>query len=506
MPAKSPSEIARETLKLLAARRLAPTPENYRNLYDEVAGQTSTPPFPSLQLRLILRVLPAQTPGQKKLLGQLENAITQQDWSLLQNVLVGYANLGLSPVAGIATQEAYSDQLPASLTQVLARLVDNTLPALGEDDPKVKEMAVELSAFLRTGAIDLPSVESKLNNFSHRLSFAAEDQATIRTTLLQLLHLLFENIATLSTEDQWLHGQVEVLKAVTTPPLTLRQLDDVQQRMKDVIFKQSEARQRAVEAQSQMRELLATFIERLAQMDQSSSAYQEQLEECAERMGQATQIQDIMPLLEEVMTATRAMAQSSRISRGELQELRERVEAKHAEIEILRQELDRASAMARHDPLTNSLNRKGLDEALAREIARAQRIDSPLCLALLDIDNFKMINDRLGHAVGDQALVHLANVTRQVMRPQDQLARYGGEEFVILLPDTQLDSGVEAMRRLQRELTTRYFLQAEERLLITFSAGVTQVHGIEDAEAALQRADEGMYLAKRSGKNRVVGT
>ena len=83
------------------------------------------------------------------------------------------------------------------------------------------------------------------------------------------------------------------------------------------------------------------------------------------------------------------------------------------------------------------------------------------------------------------------------------MARYGGEEFVILLPDTALQNGVEAMQRLQRELTKRLFLQNNERLLITFSAGVAQLEIDETADNAVRRADEAMYLAKRAGKNRV---
>ncbi len=91
------------------------------------------------------------------------------------------------------------------------------------------------------------------------------------------------------------------------------------------------------------------------------------------------------------------------------------------------------------------------------------------------------------------------------MRPVDTLARYGGEEFVILMPDTHLDEGVETMRRLQRELTRNFFLAGNEKLLITFSAGVAQLSADEAGDDAIQRADQAMYLAKRSGKNRVMG-
>jgi diguanylate cyclase len=91
------------------------------------------------------------------------------------------------------------------------------------------------------------------------------------------------------------------------------------------------------------------------------------------------------------------------------------------------------------------------------------------------------------------------------MRPQDTLARFGGEEFVFLLPDTALDQGIEAMTRLQRELTKRFFLAGNEKVLITFSAGVAQMNAEESGMDAIRRADQAMYLAKRAGKNRVLG-
>jgi len=187
-----------------------------------------------------------------------------------------------------------------------------------------------------------------------------------------------------------------------------------------------------------------------------------------------------------------------------LQTMKKRAESTEAEIAKLHQELDRVSAQARHDPLTGALNRQGLDEAVNREVAKVKRQDTPLSVALLDIDNFKKLNDSLGHATGDVALTHLATVTREVMRPQDTLARYGGEEFVILMPDTALENGVEAMVRLQRELTKRFFLAGTEKVLITFSAGVAQLAPGETGPEAIKRADQAMYLAKRAGKNRVL--
>ena len=520
MAEKLPSEIARETLKQLALRRLAPTPDNYRTLYDEISGNTTPAPFPEGSLRQILRVIPGQTPVQKRLLAQFETAVAQHDWSILQSALVGYAKLGAgasvasidaapsaaptAAAAAIAGTAKPAFILPDALAEQLVRLVEHTLHGLSSDDARLHLLGEQLVQFLRQPAPPASTLQLMLSNFSFRLSFAAEDQAAVRAMLLELLHMVFNNIASLSLDDRWLHGQAEALVTATAQPLTLRRLDDVQRRLKDVIFKQTEAKGRMVEAQEQMKEMLATFIERLSAMTQTSSGYQDRMEHYAVQIAQATTLEEITPVLKEVVGATRTMALDSRVVRDELSDLRERTIQKQAEMTRLQNELDKASAQARHDPLTGSLNRKGLDEVIEREIARARRTETPLCVSLLDVDNFKQINDRLGHESGDAALVHLANVVREVLRPQDMLARYGGEEFVVVLPDTALPQGVEAMQRLQRELTTRIFLRNNEKLLITFSAGVAQITPTETSTEAIRRADQSMYLAKRAGKNRVM--
>jgi diguanylate cyclase len=316
---------------------------------------------------------------------------------------------------------------------------------------------------------------------------------------------MFENISELSQDEHWLKGQMDALMTASAPPLTLRRLDDVERRLKDVIFKQRDAKGHALQAQEEMRKMLATFIERLSQITKSSDSFHAQMEESARLIEQAKSLTDIAPVLKEVMLATRNMAHDSKTSYDELMAMREHVTNTEAEIAKLHQELDRVSALARHDPLTGALNRKGLDEAMDREISNVRRKDVPLCVALLDIDNFKKINDSMGHTTGDAALTHLATVARECMRPQDNLARYGGEEFVILLPDTTLDKGIEALTRLQRELTKRFFLSGSEKVLITFSAGVVQLATDEKGGEAIKRADQAMYLAKRAGKNRVVG-
>jgi diguanylate cyclase len=528
MAEKTSFEIARETLKQLTLRKLPPTPLNYQKIYSEIAQLPIEPPFPAERLREIATALPTKTPGQQKQRGLLESAINQLNWDGVKTALMAYG--GFSPPApepgklmgSMLPESTYPAPgkvievapAPASITAPaltldffgqVARMIEFAMPALGHDDERFTEQTQSVLKSLRDPNADAVTVKQSLGQYSHRLSFAAEDQAEIKTVLLKLLQLVIDNISQLSLDDSWLKGQVDAVKAACVPPLTLRRLDDVEQRLKDVIFKQTEAKSRAVQAQEEMRHMLATFIERLAAMTQSTSGFHDQLEASARLIEEAKTIADIAPVLKEIVGATRNMARDSQVARDELQGMKKHAEATEAEIAKLHQELDRVSAQARHDPLTGALNRQGLDEALTREVSKVKRQDTPLCLALLDIDNFKKLNDSLGHATGDAALTHLAAVTREVMRPQDTMARYGGEEFVILLPDTPLDKGIEAMTRLQRELTKRFFLAGTEKVLITFSAGVAQLSADETGSQAIKRADQAMYLAKRAGKNRVLG-
>jgi diguanylate cyclase (GGDEF)-like protein len=176
------------------------------------------------------------------------------------------------------------------------------------------------------------------------------------------------------------------------------------------------------------------------------------------------------------------------------------------ELDASRERVDnreRFSALARlalTDPVTSLANRRGGEEALAREVARARRTGSPLSLVLFDIDRFKNINDQAGHAVGDRVLRGISDILSASQRGSDLAMRWGGEEFLVLLPDVGL-SGARIFAERVRENVQN--LTVPEAGRITMSAGVSELLGEEDAAVALARADANLYRAKAGGRNRV---
>lgn len=351
---------------------------------------------------------------------------------------------------------------------------------------------------------ELPELRTSLSELALKLEWAGEDQASVHASLIALLKLVVENISVLVVDERWLSGQLAALHQAFIEPLDIRALDELERRLRDVIDRQGKLKKVLSNAQSSLRQMLAGFIDRLADMSDSASTFRDTLELRANQIEQAEDLTELTEVVANLLHETRVAQESARRSSEDLNSLRNQVDLANAEIARLQSDLLHTSEMVRHDPLTGVLNRKGLDEALQREIASARRRSSSLCIGLLDVDNFKRINDSHGHRVGDAALRHLADVIRDTLRPQDILGRFGGEEFIVILPNTSAEDAVIAMQRLQRALTNQYFLTAGERLLITFSAGVARLGPDEDAEAAIDRADKAMYRAKKAGRNRVL--
>lgn len=156
------------------------------------------------------------------------------------------------------------------------------------------------------------------------------------------------------------------------------------------------------------------------------------------------------------------------------------------------------------DGLTQVHNKRYLYEALEREVIRARRHERALCILMFDIDFFKRINDQYGHLAGDYVLRELARVVQNRIRRDEVFARYGGEEFVIVLPETEMDGAVALAENLRSRVAEHRFVFQGERIPTTISIGCAQIAPEDkDSQALIHRADEKLYEAKRSGRNRV---
>ena len=155
------------------------------------------------------------------------------------------------------------------------------------------------------------------------------------------------------------------------------------------------------------------------------------------------------------------------------------------------------------DPLTNVGTRRFLEQVLIAEHERAVRYNHPFSIAIVDLDNFKQVNDNAGHAAGDRALRHLAKLMHQTVRKTDIIARYGGDEFVLLLPGTKLNEATILLERLRRHVKT---ISIPKLPPITVSCGIAEWSGSADdtPKTILKRADDALYEAKACGRNCVV--
>ena len=175
-----------------------------------------------------------------------------------------------------------------------------------------------------------------------------------------------------------------------------------------------------------------------------------------------------------------------------------RLSAEEAEI---RAEMAQERAMT--DALTGLLNRYGLQRILTHEHAEALRYKRPLSCLIIDLDNFKEINDTYGHAAGDAALQQFASILTEVVRGSDMVCRYGGEEFLVLLPDTNLDGAAALGEKIRLAASSRLFGDSDDHFRLTLSAGAATLVGHESGNDMIARADMALYHAKAGGRNRV---
>ncbi len=229
-------------------------------------------------------------------------------------------------------------------------------------------------------------------------------------------------------------------------------------------------------------------------------AYSERLNGANSRLSQQM---DASPVRDIVL----ALIEDNRHMRNKLDHVRNQLEESRLQALQLRNNLERAEEAGMRDSVTQIGNRRFFDTSFAEELARSRRTGDPFCLALADLDRFKLVNDRFGHLVGDRLLRLFAEILAQNVRGQDRVARFGGEEFALMLPGASLKDAAAAAERIRQVLEDKQWTlgpTGEPVGTITASFGVAQLRPNETGDELIQRADERLYDAKAKGRNCVV--
>jgi diguanylate cyclase len=342
----------------------------------------------------------------------------------------------------------------------------------------------------------------ELDTMCRRAGIVLQHRHRLVDQLGALCQELTASLTDLAEDDSWAQGQCEAMRVKLDEGLTARGVRAVNELLRDTRERQGTLRAEREKAREALKSLINRMLSELGELGSQTGRFHESVGRYADVIEKADSLESLAGVVREMVEETRTVQALVQQTQGRLQEEHAKASELTQRVGELEGELRRLSSEVSTDQLTQVANRRGLLQAFEAERARVERGAAGLAVGLLDIDNFKRLNDELGHAAGDVALRSLADVVSKTLRPTDMVARYGGEEFVVLLPQTPIDEGQQILTRLQRSLSGGLFMHENKTIFVTFSAGVTDYRPGETIEAALERADQALYEAKRTGKNR----
>lgn len=240
--------------------------------------------------------------------------------------------------------------------------------------------------------------------------------------------------------------------------------------------------------------LILSVTDRAIELEDRLANGNREVRESVCKIGSERELDRIVSMLEAVAAKTEAMCVSVEDARSDIEATRLALNHVSGELAETRQSIN-------EDALTGAQNRRGMDVALLREVARARRNENRLTVAMVDVDHFKQVNDNFGHEAGDRLLIHLGMIAKSVLRESDTLVRYGGEEFLLILPEADLHGAEYVLNRLRDMVAKSPLMYTDRRIDVTISAGLAQLKSDENGHNLVLRADQALYDAKRAGRN-----
>lgn len=260
-----------------------------------------------------------------------------------------------------------------------------------------------------------------------------------------------------------------------------------------------------LEREKEFKDIIDILSKAFISLDSDNVDYNRKILEQSEKMEQITLLDDIKKIKQALIFEIDQLRETVHHKEGKDSA---QLETLAKQVEILNTELKKVQRESEQDGLTGAHNRKAFDLRISSLVEMNTATKSPFSLVMLDLDDFKQINDTFGHQTGDRVLVALVNKCRQFIRSEDTLARYGGEEFAIVLPGASLKNAVKKAKQICKTVAdTRYAVEGktdQEPLSVTISVGVATYRKGDSVKTIITRADDSLYIAKRNGKNRVV--
>jgi diguanylate cyclase len=405
--------------------------------------------------------------------------------------------------APVAPDGAAVDLVP--WRRVSASFSDTIACALAEQDGAAQELMRELDALnlqLQAAAGADSPLAGSAETFGQRAQQVIAHRHRLFKQLGALCEELTASLAELAEDDSWVQGQCQAMRAKIEEGLTGRGVRAVGDLLRDTRERQGRLREERERARDSLKGLINRMLSELDELGSQTGNFHDSVGRYADVIEKADSLESLAGVVREMVEESRSVHSLVQQTQARLKDEHDKARELTARVGELEDEMRRLSEEVSTDQLTQIANRRGLLQAFETERSRLERGGGSLSVGLLDIDNFKRLNDELGHSAGDEALKSLAALVSSTLRPTDRVARYGGEEFVVLLPDTAVDEGQQILTRLQRSLTGGLFMHESKQVFVTFSAGVTAYRESEAIEQALERADQALYEAKRTGKNR----
>ncbi|MBI9084358.1 MAG: diguanylate cyclase [Desulfobacterales bacterium] len=257
--------------------------------------------------------------------------------------------------------------------------------------------------------------------------------------------------------------------------------------------------------EKELREIIDLLTQAMATIDTENRNYNQIVYEQSEKIEKLTHLDDIRKIKQSLSEEVAQMRRT--ISEKQAQD-QSQVESLSNQIQSLNAELAKSRAESLSDGLTATFNRRAFDWEVISRVERNSVMRRPFSLLLMDIDDFKKINDIHGHPVGDRVLISMAAKCREYIRGEDFFARYGGEEFALILPGASLRNAMKKARHICKAVADTSYLTdgspGGKHLSVTVSIGVTAFTVGDTVEALIHRVDQALYQAKKDGKNRVV--